>query len=66
MRGYGGGMIYNAYAILLDLTGASLIIFAITGIILWLKILKNSKLAWLILVLGFLYVSSNIYYLVYL
>lgn len=62
-RGYGGGIQYNIYAFLLDLTGISLILFAITGIIMWLKILKQNKIAWTILVLGFVYVSTIVFYL---
>ena len=64
MRGYGGPMIYNLYAFLLDLTGISLILFAVTGVILWFKLLKNSIIAWLILILGFFYVAAIIGYLV--
>ena len=62
-RGFGGGIQYNIYAFLLDLTGISLILFAITGIIMWLKILKQNKIAWTILVLGFVYVSTIVFYL---
>jgi hypothetical protein len=62
-KGYGGGIQYNSYAFLLDLTGISLILFAITGIIMWLKILKHNKIAYTILVLGFIYVSTIVFYL---
>jgi len=63
MRGYGGPLIYNIYAILLDLVGISLILFAVTGVVLWLNLLKNSKIAWSILALGFIYVTSVVLYL---
>jgi len=66
IRGYGGKIQYNIYAVLLDITGISLILFAITGVILWLKLLKHNKIAWMILILGFLYVSSIIGYLIFI
>ena len=64
-RGYGGSWVYNVYALLLDVVGISLILFAITGAFLWLKLLNNSKTAWIILLAGFAYVSSVILYLLY-
>jgi len=64
-RGYGGAIQYNLYALMLDVVGVSLIIFAVTGVLLWLKLLKHNKIAWAILILGFIYVSSVIGYLLY-
>lgn len=66
MRGYGGSAIYNFYALLLDIVGISLILFAITGVILWMQLLKRDKIAWTMLLLGFVYVSAVIGYLMYL
>lgn len=63
LRGYGGSAIYNFYAILLDIVGISLILFATTGVILWMKLLKHDKIAWTMLLLGFAYVSAVIGYL---
>jgi hypothetical protein len=63
-RGYGGSWVYNIYALLLDIVGISLMLFAITGVILWLKLLKHNKIAWTVLFLGFIYVSTVIAYLV--
>jgi len=65
LRGYGGSFIYNAYAFMVDTVGIALILFAATGIILWLQLLKFNKIAWVILLLGFIYVSSVIAYLSY-
>ncbi len=65
LRGYGGPLQYNIYALLLDAVGLSLILFAITGVILWLKLLKNNKIAWTILISGFVYVSLIIGYLLF-
>jgi hypothetical protein len=63
MRGYGGSFIYNCYAFMLDIMGISLILFAITGVILWLKLLKFNRIAWGIFIFGFVYVSAVIIYL---
>lgn len=63
LSGFGGPLQYNLYALFLDLVGFSLILFAITGVILWLKLLKNDKIAWIILALGFVYVSFIVGYL---
>jgi hypothetical protein len=65
MRGYGGSFIYNFYAVMLDVVGISLMLFAITGVILWLKLLKFNKLAWGIFIFGFVYVSAVILYLLF-
>ena len=65
LRGYGGPLLYNIYALLLDIVGISLILFVLTGVILWLKILQNDKIAWIILILGFIYVSAVLGYLIF-
>ena len=65
LRGFGGPILYNIYAFLLDIVGISLILFVVTGVILWLKLLKNNKIAWTILILGFIYVSSVLGYLIF-
>ncbi len=65
MRGYSGPLQYAIYAFLLDITGLSLILFAITGILLWLNLLKHNKIAWIILILGFIYVSVIVGYLLF-
>jgi len=63
IRGFGGPLQYNLYAIMLDLVGISLILFAITGMILWLKLLKNNIFAWVVLISGFVYVGAIVTYL---
>ena len=65
-RGYGSGPVrYNLYAVLLDLLGLSLIVFTITGIIMWFKLLKNSVTAWVIFALGFIYFAVTMALLMY-
>ena len=64
-RGYDGPWPYLIYAFLLDLMGASLIVFAITGVIMWFKLLKYNRLAWIIFVGGLIYCLVTIYLLMY-
>ncbi|MEZ5039535.1 MAG: PepSY-associated TM helix domain-containing protein [Saprospiraceae bacterium] len=64
-RGYGGGLRYNLYALILDLLGVSLIVFTITGIIMWMRLLKNDKWAWGLFMGGFLYFAITLMYLTY-
>lgn len=66
LRGFGGPLLYNIYAVLLDLVGVGLILFVLTGVVLWLKLLKHNKLAWTILILGFIYVSAVLGYLIFI
>jgi hypothetical protein len=63
IRGFKGPWQYWIYAVLLDIVGISLIIFAITGAILWLTLLKNNLVAWIIFIAGFVYVAAVISYL---
>jgi hypothetical protein len=63
IRGYEGPLQYIIYAILLDVVGVSLILFAVTGAILWLKLLKYDWVAWVIFGAGFLYVAVVLGYL---
>jgi len=63
IRGFGGPLVYDLYAIMLDLVGFSLILFALTGMILWLKLLNNNLIAWIVLLSGFTYVTAIIAYL---
>ncbi len=63
IRGYSGPWQYQVYAVLLDIVGISLIVFAITGAILWLKLLKNDVFAWAIFAAGLIYVGVVMLYL---
>ncbi|MCG2459859.1 hypothetical protein K8352_03795 [Flavobacteriaceae bacterium F89] len=63
--GYGGGFSYNIYAFLLDVLGASLILFTITGIFMWMRLLKNNKWAWIIFLGGLAYFGSVLLYLTF-
>ncbi len=54
VRGYGGGFVYNLWAILVDCTTVSMILFALTGIYLWYKRTKKKIVGLIVLSLGFL------------
>lgn len=60
IRGFGGSWQYNFYALMLDVVGISLILFAITGAILWLQLLKKDRVAWIVFGVGFIYVVAII------
>lgn len=64
-RGYGGPLQYSLYAFLLDVLALSLIVFTITGIIMWFKLLKNSPIAWVIFISGFIYFGLTMALLTY-
>jgi len=52
LHNYGGGVLYNLYILMMDLTSISLIIFAVTGVYLWLKALPSWKWGLVMLSLG--------------
>ena len=52
MRGFSGGLEYTLWAIFYDLTAISLIVFAITGILMWLKIKMRYPSGWWYLAAG--------------
>ena len=64
-RGYHGSWVYILYAFLLDVMGLALILFAITGVIMWFKLLKHKKMAWIIFIAGLLYCVATIFLLMY-
>ncbi|MBY5959616.1 PepSY-associated TM helix domain-containing protein [Membranicola marinus] len=62
-QGYHGGVVYAAYAILLDILAISLVLFIISGVFLWMKILKSNTWAWIIFLAGFVYFISVVLYI---
>lgn len=52
MRGFTGGWQYTAWAIGYDVTASSLIIFAVTGVIIWFRIRKKYRYGWWFLSAG--------------
>ncbi|GAB1452787.1 hypothetical protein MASR2M47_28430 [Draconibacterium sp.] len=64
-HGYGGGLTYNLYAFHLDILGVSLILFTITGVIMWIRLLKKDKWTWIIFFGGLAYFGSVLLYLTF-
>jgi len=52
LHNYGGGILYNLYILMMDLTSFGLILFAVTGAYLWLKTLPSWKWGLVMLSLG--------------
>ena len=52
---YGGGFAYNAYILLMDLASLALLLFVITGIYMWLNLVRYRWLGWGFLGLGVSY-----------
>ena len=61
--GYASGFTYTTYALLLDTLGISLILFTLTGVIMWFHLLKKDKWAWIIFFAGLAYFTSILLYL---
>jgi hypothetical protein len=53
---YGGGVAYNAYILLMDLSSLALLLFVLTGIYMWLGLVRYRWLGWGFLLAGFGYV----------
>lgn len=65
LHGYGGGKLYNLWAILLDLVSFSLIVFAFSGVYLWFKLTKKRLLGWILLGVSYGYAAATVLYLMY-
>jgi hypothetical protein len=65
LHGYGGGNLYDLWAVLYDLASVSLIIFAFTGIYLWYKLTKQKLIGWVCLGISYLYAAVTVLYLMY-
>ncbi|MCC7263031.1 MAG: PepSY-associated TM helix domain-containing protein [Candidatus Latescibacteria bacterium] len=63
LHGYGGGLLYDIWAVCYDLASLSLILFTLSGIYLWYKLTRYHLLGWLLLVLSFALAASTIGYL---
>jgi len=63
MHGYGGGLLYDIWAVCYDLASAALILFTLSGIYLWYKLTSRHLLGWLLLLLSFGLAAATIGYL---
>jgi hypothetical protein len=65
LRGYHGGWLYYLWAFLYDLASGALIIFAITGIILWYQSCSRRLAGWACLAASFGFTAGMICYLMW-
>ncbi len=61
MEKYGGGMVYDMYILMMDLSGIALIIFSLTGFYLFLKTIRNKTTGYVLLSLSIAYTLFVIY-----
>jgi hypothetical protein len=65
LHGYGGGWLYDVWAVLYDLASLSMIVFAISGIYLWYRLTRRKLVGWIFLGLSYGYAGVTILYLMY-
>lgn len=63
--GYEGGWLYSVWAFLLDLTSLTMIVFPLSGIIMWYKLTKRRLFGWILLSLSFGFAGFTILYFIY-
>lgn len=63
LHGYGGGKLYGAWAVAYDLTSAAMIVFGLTGVVLWHRLIKDRRLGWVLLTGAFLFTAATAVYL---
>lgn len=61
MRGFKGGWAYTAWAVMYDVTCFAMILFAVTGILMWLRKRKKFRSGWWYLLAGILIPVAIIY-----
>jgi hypothetical protein len=66
LHGYEGGWNYNLWAFAYDLSAASMIIFAFTGVYLWYETERTKWPGWLTLAAFTMFTAYTLYYLAYL
>ncbi|MBN8246655.1 MAG: PepSY-associated TM helix domain-containing protein [Verrucomicrobia bacterium] len=52
LHGYGHGRLYDAWAVVFDLSSGAMIVFAITGLLLWHRLVKDHRPGWILLAAG--------------
>ena len=64
LHGYGGGWLYDLWAVVYDLSSAAMVLFAVSGIYLWYKLTKRRLLGWVLLAVSFAFATGTVLYLV--
>lgn len=63
VHGYQGGIKYVVWALLLDLSAVAMIVFAITGFLIWFKWRRQMQLGWFIFILPLILLMLMVWYL---
>ena len=63
LHGYGGGWLYDVWAVCYDLASLALILFTLSGLYLWYKLTQRHLLGWLLLFLSFGLTVATVGYL---
>jgi hypothetical protein len=63
MTGYGGGPVFIAWSVMLDLVSLAVIAFAVSGVYLWYRHARRRRLGWIVLVGSWGYTTGLIAYL---
>jgi len=65
LHGYGGGWLYDLWAVLYDLASAAMIVFAVTGVVLWHRLARPRWPGWVLLACGLAFTASTLSYLLW-
>ena len=65
LHGYGGGWLYDLRGVLCDLASASMIVFSITGVVLWHRLARPRWPGWVVLACGLAFTASTLGYLLW-
>ncbi len=63
VHGFEGGILYIIWGILLDLSAVSMIVFAVTGFLIWYRVRSHMKPGWIFFLLPFVLLLMMILYL---
>jgi hypothetical protein len=63
LRGYSGGALYCIWSFMYDLASAALIVFGVTGVLLWYQSTPRRLPGWICLVAGFGFTAAMVLYL---
>lgn len=63
LHGYSGGWIYIAWAVVCDASAVAMIVFAVTGLLLWYRMIRHRTVGWIVLFAGFSLTAGTIGYL---
>lgn len=65
LHGYGGGWLYDLWAVLYDLASGAMIVFAVSGVVLWHRLARPRWPGWVVLACGLAFTASTLSYLLW-